>query len=529
MAPKGPTATPLLSACLGRLAPGAPVVVCGPSGSGRTVLTLEVLAEAVASGGRALLLTAEPPRLVLDQARSLEFELSAALRDGRLVLLEFAADAAQLLLASGAAALRAALAEAASGAGLVAIDPITALVSEYCDERDLRTLVRELFDASASAGQTSIFTCAREALDAAPLFERVLKETSGAWVTLQAENGRRTLRVEKARHAGARNEPLNFEIAPGGCRVLEAASPAASPAAGGAGAPRREPAAGSRAALANAPAAEPRARRRLLLVESDRGLLNQHQDWLRERFDLVTAEDGYAALSALLRERPDLLLLDLSLPRISGFEVLRALRGNGSRIPVLVVSSSPRASDRVRALVLGAADVLAKATPRFELLHKIESLLLHAEPATLDYQSEDAEALLDVDGHMRMLEPEAFRERLARARRFGREFGMESALVFMQATSAEARDALQSAAEEALRAEDALIEIDKQRLVALFVCCEIANVERILQRFAAGVEARGASQRNLSCRSLAASSWSDERPLEAGFVELRLWPARPSQ
>lgn len=522
MASQGPVATSLLSTCLGRLAPGAPVVLCGPSGSGRTVLTLEVLAEAVAGGGRALLLTAEPPRLVLDQARSLELELEAPLREGRLVLLELAADAAQLLLSSGAAALRAALAEASAGAGLVAIDPITALVSEYLEEQDLRSLVRELFDASA--GQASVFTCAREALDAVPLFERVLKETSGAWVTLQAEDGRRTLRVEKARRAGARSGPLRFEIAPGGCRALQDPAAAPAPAAQPQDAPLRDPAAGAHAAVSRSPAAEPRARRRLLLVESDRGLLNQHQDWLRERFDLVTAEDGYAALSALMRERPDLLLLDLSLPRISGFEVLRALRGNGSRIPVLVVSSSPRASDRLRALVLGAADVLAKATPRFELLHKIETLLLQAEPATVDYQSEDAEALLDVDGRTRLLEAGAFRERLVRAQRFGREFGMESALVFMQAESPEANDALQSAAEEALRAEDALVAIDKQRLVALFVCCELANVERILQRFAAGVEARGASSRELRCRSAAVSSWPGERPLDAGFDELRLWP-----
>jgi DNA-binding response OmpR family regulator/KaiC/GvpD/RAD55 family RecA-like ATPase len=513
-------ARPILSHCLGQIPPGVPVVVCGPSGSGRTVVTFEAIADALARGERALLLTGELPRLVIEQAQSLGIELEAPLRDGRFVLLEIASDAAQTLLATSGAALRAALAEASAGTALVAIDPMTAFVSEFLEERELRALTRELFEGFADAGQASVVTCAREALDVNPLFERVLKETSGAWVTLRLEAGRRTLQVEKARRAGARSEVIAFEIGAGGTRIVESAAEP-RPAAG------RAEAAEPRASAA--PGAEAHARKRLLIVENDRGLLAQHESWLRGRYELSTANDGYAALSALMRERPDLVLIDPNLPRVSGFEVLRALRGQGSRIPVLVVTSSPRASDRLRALVLGAADVLSKSVPRYELSHKIESVLLQAEPARLDCASEDAEALLDVDGRTRLLDATAFRERVARAQRFGREFGMESMLAFLEAESAEARDALQGAAEEALRAEDALLAFDKHRLVVLIVCCGPGNAEGVLRRFGSGVTARGAKIRDLRYAVAPVSAWPEDRELEAGFCDPRRWPEARAQ
>ncbi len=517
MAPPGQAPTSLLRLCLGQLAPGVPVVLCGRSGTGRTVLALECLAEQLARGERALFLTAEPPRLVLDQARSLGLDLESPLREERLVLLELAAEAAQLLFSTGAAALRGALAEAAAGASLVVIDPLTALISEFLEERELRSLVRELFAGSAEAGQVTLLTCAREALDATPLFERVLKESSGAWVSLSAEAGRRTLHVEKARLAGARGEPVPFEIAVGGCRILAAPDAPLPPLVG------PPPAAGGSAAR------PPRARRKLLVVEDDGLLREMYEDWLRERYDVVTAEDGFAGLSAVLREHPDLLVLDLNLPRVSGFEVLRALRGSGSRIPVLVVSGILRTSDRLRALVLGAADVIGKPLPRFQLQHKIESLLQHAEPAAFDYQTEDAEALLDVDGRTRLLCESDFGERVGRAQRFGREFGMESLLVFMESRTVEARDALLGAAEAALRAEDALFAVDKLRLAALLVCCEPANLDPILRRFAAGVAERGAEARDLQYRALTVSEWSQEQRFESGFEALRRWPALPAR
>ena len=75
--------------------------------------------------------------------------------------------------------------------------------------------------------------------------------------------------------------------------------------------------------------------------------------------DVVIAADGEAALAALASFRPDLIILDLNLPKLSGLEVLKALR-NESDIPVAVFTGSKNPADREAALALGAREYLIK-------------------------------------------------------------------------------------------------------------------------------------------------------------------------
>jgi two-component system response regulator TctD len=89
--------------------------------------------------------------------------------------------------------------------------------------------------------------------------------------------------------------------------------------------------------------------------------------------------DGMAADQVLATERYDVVLLDLTLPRMDGLTVLRNLRGRGSRVPVLVLTVKSHIEDRVHGLDAGADDYLAKPYALSELEARIRALVRRAQ------------------------------------------------------------------------------------------------------------------------------------------------------
>jgi DNA-binding response OmpR family regulator len=87
------------------------------------------------------------------------------------------------------------------------------------------------------------------------------------------------------------------------------------------------------------------------------------------------AEDGRAGLEGIRQAAPDLVILDLMLPEMDGFRVLRALRAEGARLPVLVLTALGEESDKVRALRMGADDYVTKPFGLLELLARVEALM----------------------------------------------------------------------------------------------------------------------------------------------------------
>lgn len=103
---------------------------------------------------------------------------------------------------------------------------------------------------------------------------------------------------------------------------------------------------------------------RILLVEDDRFLRRACEASLRRRgFDVVTAVDGEEGLRLARAERPALVLLDMLMPKLTGLEVLRALRGDPAtrEVPVLILSNSSRQADVDETEALGIAGYLVKA------------------------------------------------------------------------------------------------------------------------------------------------------------------------
>lgn len=119
--------------------------------------------------------------------------------------------------------------------------------------------------------------------------------------------------------------------------------------------------------------------RRVLLAEDDRFLRRAASAGLRQQgFTVLTAEDGEQALTVARAERPDLVLLDLIMPKLSGFEVLKALKEDPAttRIPVIVLSNLGQHQDMDRAMTLGATAYFIKAhLSLHELVKKVAEVL----------------------------------------------------------------------------------------------------------------------------------------------------------
>jgi DNA-binding response OmpR family regulator len=113
----------------------------------------------------------------------------------------------------------------------------------------------------------------------------------------------------------------------------------------------------------------------VLIVDDDAELRAMLREYLaHEQFAVDAVGDGAAALRWLDRQRPDIVLLDVTMPGASGFEVLRRLRG-GSRIPVLMLTARDDDVDRILGLELGADDYLTKPFNPRELLARIHAIL----------------------------------------------------------------------------------------------------------------------------------------------------------
>jgi len=125
---------------------------------------------------------------------------------------------------------------------------------------------------------------------------------------------------------------------------------------------------------------------RLLLVEDDELLGDGIRKILVQRGDKVDwVRDGRSALASVSEGDRDLMILDLNLPDISGFEILQNVRSSNSDFPILVLTARSDVTDRVRALDFGADDYLVKPFDIDELSARIRALLRRASGMVDDH------------------------------------------------------------------------------------------------------------------------------------------------
>jgi two-component system KDP operon response regulator KdpE len=118
----------------------------------------------------------------------------------------------------------------------------------------------------------------------------------------------------------------------------------------------------------------------VLIVEDDHGLLRAlAMNLTARRYDVVEAVDGSGGLLAASTRSPDVILLDLGLPDLSGFDVIRGVRAYSS-VPIVVLSARTGSSDKVTALDLGADDYVTKPFSIEELLARIRAVSRRGGP-----------------------------------------------------------------------------------------------------------------------------------------------------
>lgn len=117
-------------------------------------------------------------------------------------------------------------------------------------------------------------------------------------------------------------------------------------------------------------------RRRVLVVEDDPSImLGLRINLEAEGYTVLEAEDGERGLAMARGEQPDLIILDVMLPLLNGFQVLQALRREGHAMPIIVLSARTGEMDKVTGLELGAEDYVAKPFSLAELLARVKAAL----------------------------------------------------------------------------------------------------------------------------------------------------------
>lgn len=507
---------------IGEFAPGLPLVLAGPRGCGRTVLALQLAAAGLAQREIVAFVTAEPPGLLLRQAETLGLDLEAGVRAGQLLLLELDPRATASLQGVGAKGFVEAIHAEHPAVARIVVDPVTALTRDILDESALRTIARDMVAATPRA--SLVLTVETGIAGAETPIDRVLEEVCGAFLELdRAADGRRIVSVAKTRAGPGSAESVEFEIGPGGAevvrelRVERSAEPRATRTAPDAGGEHgRRPRRARRSRRRGRRRPEPRRERPcVLLVDADDGRRAELVSWLEDRYEVVAAKDGFDAIASRLCEQPDVIAIDLHMPRISGFEVLTALHRAADWIPILAITGTfVRTGDRIGPLVLGAADAIAQPIQRFEFLHKIETLLRLEGPPPAMLEPEAANALFGTFSDSRLLTVESFEERLARACDFGERYGIPSALVAVTAPSADVLDRFVSAAEAALRYEDAVLLASKKRALVLLVAADLDQAPKVMERLErrTGAGLRRSGLRWKAMEAVRANEIADWRP-----------------
>jgi len=142
----------------------------------------------------------------------------------------------------------------------------------------------------------------------------------------------------------------------------------------------------------------------VLIVEDEQNIVDILAFNLsRDGYDTIEAYDGATGLQLALENNPDLILLDLMLPGMNGFEVCRRVRESGSSTPILMLTAREEEADKVMGLELGADDYITKPFSMRELLARVKANIRRgamAAPAAAPVQKTVSEKRLVIDKEM---------------------------------------------------------------------------------------------------------------------------------
>ena len=125
--------------------------------------------------------------------------------------------------------------------------------------------------------------------------------------------------------------------------------------------------------------------KKILIIEDDPGIsLSLKDEFESEAYEVATADDGEKGLEAARIQQPDLIILDIMLPVLDGYEVCKRLRMEGNRAPIIMLTVKDKEIDKVLGLELGADDYVTKPFSLRELLARAKALLRRTEELPID-------------------------------------------------------------------------------------------------------------------------------------------------
>jgi DNA-binding response OmpR family regulator len=128
---------------------------------------------------------------------------------------------------------------------------------------------------------------------------------------------------------------------------------------------------------------------KVLVVEDDEAMaVALHDGFAYEAYEVTVARDGEAGLELARTAAPDLMILDVMLPRMTGLEVCKILRGEGSELPIIMLTARGQEIDKVLGLKLGADDYVTKPFSFMELMARVEAVLRRARPGGRTHRAE---------------------------------------------------------------------------------------------------------------------------------------------
>ena len=149
-------------------------------------------------------------------------------------------------------------------------------------------------------------------------------------------------------------------------------------------------------------------KRRILVVDDEKKIVDIVKAYLeRERYQVIVAYDGEEALDMAREQQPDLLVLDLMLPGISGWDVCRILRKE-SDIPIIMLTARDEVTDKIVGLELGADDYVTKPFDPKELVSRVKSVLRRSQGSAI-YSTvlKVGELSIDVEKRLALIAGEA--------------------------------------------------------------------------------------------------------------------------
>jgi len=126
---------------------------------------------------------------------------------------------------------------------------------------------------------------------------------------------------------------------------------------------------------------------KILIVEDEPNMIAGLRDNFEyEGYGVITAPDGVAGLEQALAESPDLIILDVMMPRMSGLDVCKQLKAKRPSIPIIMLTARGQEVDKVIGLELGADDYVTKPFSIRELLARVKAVLRRAQPVPKDQE-----------------------------------------------------------------------------------------------------------------------------------------------